>query len=159
LIYWQAFSWEAFASILTGIAAVSGAVYIGHRQMKIKEQELRLSLLEERRNLIKKFRTLASAWLQKAKLTDEEVEELKRLLFDIRLYFDNETYDKAYMFFDDSLFQNMEDRHAKMYRESGEIDKAHKSIKSSSEHVEAILKSVFETLKILEQKTRVGDKL
>lgn len=54
-IDWASFSWEAFATLATGLAAVIAAGIIGFRQSQIhdrqvalQEQELKVSLLEER---------------------------------------------------------------------------------------------------------------
>jgi Zn-dependent oligopeptidase len=37
-----AFTWEAFASLVTGIAAVSGAVWVGRKQVAIQEKQVEL---------------------------------------------------------------------------------------------------------------------
>lgn len=54
-IFWTQFSWEAFATLATGVAAVFAAAFVGLRQLRIltsqnelKEQEIRVSLLDRR---------------------------------------------------------------------------------------------------------------
>lgn len=47
-IAWCSFSWEAFAGILAGFLAVSGAVAVGLRQQKILENQTRVELLKVR---------------------------------------------------------------------------------------------------------------
>ena len=44
LIDWGAFTWEAFATLATGLAAVAGAVWVGSRQMNIAYAQTRISL-------------------------------------------------------------------------------------------------------------------
>jgi hypothetical protein len=54
-IAWCAFSWEAFATLVTGVSAVAGAVWVANGQMKIQKkqtniqaQALRSDLFERR---------------------------------------------------------------------------------------------------------------
>ena len=100
---------------------------------------------------------LSSSWFQSARLSGKEVEELKRLMFKIKLYFDSETYEEAYKFFDDALFQNLDNQHAKLYRESGDIAKAMEHVKAGSERMNAIADSLSNTIQKLEDKTKVGN--
>lgn len=39
-IAWCSFSWEAFATLATGVLAVGGAVFVGLRQLKIAEKQV-----------------------------------------------------------------------------------------------------------------------
>lgn len=55
MIYWTAFSWEAFATLVTGLAAVFAAYRVGQRQtaiqknqVSLKEQGNKIALLERR---------------------------------------------------------------------------------------------------------------
>ena len=41
-IYWEQFTWEAFATLTTGAAAVAGAVVIGLRQAKIADRQSKI---------------------------------------------------------------------------------------------------------------------
>lgn len=61
-IYWDSLSWEAFMTLLVGIAAVAGAVYVGRKQIKIQK---------------------AQADIQRQQ-TELQQLELRRLLFDLR---------------------------------------------------------------------------
>jgi hypothetical protein len=54
-VYWSEFSWEAFATLATGLAAVVAAYLIGRRQVQIQqaqtylqERSLRFQLLDRR---------------------------------------------------------------------------------------------------------------
>lgn len=42
MIYWSTFTWEAFATLLTGVLAVGAAVYIGRRQVAISDRQGRI---------------------------------------------------------------------------------------------------------------------
>ena len=39
MIYWSTFTWEAFATLATGAAAVGGAIWIGTKQAKIAQRQ------------------------------------------------------------------------------------------------------------------------
>lgn len=39
MIYWSEFTWEAFATLSTGLAAVGGAVFVGLRQLAIAKRQ------------------------------------------------------------------------------------------------------------------------
>ncbi|MBA4163506.1 MAG: hypothetical protein C0510_02555 [Erythrobacter sp.] len=51
MIDWDAFSWEAFATLVTGVVAVAAAFVVGRRQLTIHEQQTRLQELELRSDL------------------------------------------------------------------------------------------------------------
>lgn len=44
----SAFSWEALATLLTGFMAVGGAIFIGHRQVRILDRQTALAELNTR---------------------------------------------------------------------------------------------------------------
>ena len=60
-VLWSAFTWEAFATLFTGLAAVVGAVYIGHRQLRISELTVRTELFDKRFEYYKLFEKYLSA--------------------------------------------------------------------------------------------------
>lgn len=41
-IVWTAFTWEAFATLATGVLAVGAAFYVGHRQTTISDQQRKI---------------------------------------------------------------------------------------------------------------------
>jgi hypothetical protein len=51
MINWHAFSWEAFATLMTGILAVGAAFAVGRRQLSIQEKQASLQELELRSDL------------------------------------------------------------------------------------------------------------
>ena len=54
LIDWCAFTWEAFATLVTGLLAVGGASLIGFGQMKIQEKQVDLQDLALRSDLFER---------------------------------------------------------------------------------------------------------
>ncbi|NCN85456.1 MAG: hypothetical protein GW808_11305 [Sphingomonadales bacterium] len=157
-ICWNCFSWEAFAAFVTGILAISSAVYVGIRQLSIKEQELRLSLLRERRDLIAQFREISGKWWANAKLEDSDISELRKLVFDIELYFSGETYAKSYELLRNNLFQNMHRSNARMYFDDDMQDEAKASVRAGSEVRDSIVKELPILIELLVNQAKVGDK-
>lgn len=53
-ICWSCFTWDAFATLLTGVLAVAGAVWVGLRQTKILDRQTRLADLTFKSDLFEK---------------------------------------------------------------------------------------------------------
>ncbi len=73
------FSWEAFATLTTGVLAVGVAAWVGFNQVKLQrrqtkliENDLKIQLLEKRSKCVESMRKISSAWIAHMKLTDEE---------------------------------------------------------------------------------------
>ena len=80
MIYWTAFKWEAFATLMTGFIAVAATWSVGRRQIDIlgkqnsdareasnrdfaiREQSFRIDLLNHRYDFIKEFRRFWGQW-------------------------------------------------------------------------------------------------
>ena len=104
-IYWTEFSWESFAALFTGITAVGGAIYIGKRQtkiaerqtellaqqaasdLKLRQQTLRMELLERRADCIQKMRRITDAWFADFTIDAAGRLELSELLEDAKLLY------------------------------------------------------------------------
>lgn len=52
-IDWCAFTWEAFATLVTGLAAVGGATLVGLRQASLQGLDIRLQLFERRYEVLR----------------------------------------------------------------------------------------------------------
>ncbi len=85
-IEWAALSWEAFATLATGLAAVLAAGIIGFRQSQIQdrqvalqEQELKVSLLEERLGVYDAVHNFLSYTLTRGRPADGNFERDFRL--------------------------------------------------------------------------------
>lgn len=62
-INWCGFSWEAFASLLTGILAVGAAWWVGRKQTQIQTQALKSDLFDRRLENYETVRDLVHAML------------------------------------------------------------------------------------------------
>lgn len=79
MIYWTAFSSEAFATLATGVMAVGAALWVGWRQTGIQrrlvlldENNLKVQLFDRREKCIAEMREIHAAWLSSATLNRED---------------------------------------------------------------------------------------
>ena len=103
-------SWEAFATLLTGAAAVLGAVSVGKRQVSLQEKqtelirlqaeserefrrtEIKLNLLNRRADLISLTREVSQTFIQNGRLEREDLSKLIRAMNEAQLIFPKEFY-------------------------------------------------------------------
>lgn len=81
-IYWSAFSWEAFATLATGLAAVLGAYRLGGRQIDIlsrqtamQESQIKISIFERRMDVFRAVERLIYETIAACGAVDDEVEK------------------------------------------------------------------------------------
>ena len=81
-IAWCSFSWEAFATLATGLTAVGAAVYIGRKQTEIQKkqadiqlQAIRADLFERRLENYETVRDLINSLLRNADEIDSGLEQ------------------------------------------------------------------------------------
>lgn len=104
-IFWQEFSWEAFATLSTGLATVAAAGVLGARQISIARrqteisaaqsdndvqlrlQELRMALLYDRRACVSRMRDVAGNWMREGRVDSGDWEALREVLWDAQLLF------------------------------------------------------------------------
>jgi hypothetical protein len=87
------FSWEAFATLVTGLVAVGAAWQVGRnqieiqkRQIKLTENDLKVQLLEKRSACIDEMREIADAWFRQASLSNEEWARFHTMFRQAELY-------------------------------------------------------------------------
>jgi hypothetical protein len=144
-IDWSSFSWQAFATLATGLAAVFAAWRVGNRQISllaeqqkyikeqgdqardIKLQELRIALVDRRSECIRIMIELNQVFIRDAGLGREQWPELTRVLNSSRLIFPMEISDDIKQILDASVkYQHYSERsiyyHRKKYlTKAGEL--------------------------------------
>jgi len=175
VIYWSALSWEAFATLFTGIAAVAGATIVGWRQMrllhrqieithlatdndrKIRQNELRLKLLERREGVIQIVRDSSAAFQATVDLAGEERKALWGAI------------QKSEFLFPPSLTDGLSHALISVHRLSaankvqmnsrrnGDVEKANKWLEKVQEHEEEIFKSLPKLLESMVKIARIED--
>jgi hypothetical protein len=104
-ICWSCFDWDAFSTLITGLAAVSAALFVGLKQskisgelknlqaqqvkddLKLRKQTLRLELLERRSDSIQKMREISNTFLIEGSISREQWFELRTVLHQAQLLY------------------------------------------------------------------------
>lgn len=101
MIYWSHFSWEAFATLAAGLAAVGAAWWVGRNQLEIQrrqltliENDLKIQLLEKRSVCVDAMRQISNAWHAQASLSDEEWARFRDLFHQAQLLYPNRVIQK-----------------------------------------------------------------
>lgn len=148
---------EAAATLLAGSAAVVSAVWVARKQQKIKEQELRLSLLHERRDLIRQFREFQTKIDGVRDLSDEMVSLFWSIVQEVRLYFDPATAKSVELVFEDAWQLIAATASIKLYRE----DEMHEEVRSELKKRHKALRNLHENfpvaIRLMVEKTRVPE--
>jgi hypothetical protein len=114
-IAWSELSWEAFATLATGVLAVAAAAWVGAGQLRLQRRQTELleaaerrsndlfllenwsrvqsnnlALLDRRIEFIESFRSIYTEWSQDGKLSRESLHQLRKLGQIAILIFDKE---------------------------------------------------------------------
>jgi hypothetical protein len=169
-IYWTEFSWEAFAALVTGIAAVGGAIYIGKRQTKIaerqteilnrqtllSEQELRIQLLEKRAACVAAMRELVGEWNRRSRLSKEDINKFRRLSWDAQLLYPPEIAKKIDQAFSGTFWSKHYGEQANNLAKAGQSDRAMKHLEMSFEEEDKAMEVMPDLINDLVEHTRVA---
>ena len=169
-IYWAEFSWEAFAALFTGIAAVGGAIYIGKRQTKIAErqteilnrqtllaeQELRIQLLEKRSACVAAMREITGAWNVNARFSNDEHEKFRQLLWDAQILYPSAVADKIKQAAEGTFWSQVLYNRAQHYHEMGKTDRADQKLAESFAEVDKAMEVMPDLINDLIEHTRVA---
>ena len=139
--------------------AIGAALYVARRQQRIKEQELRLSLLSERRKLIRQMRLLPTRMIGLSSLDDPVVTELYDAVRDIRLLFDDATVSSVERIFDDAWTAVAKRIEMAAYREAGQPDKVQAAMDQYHTQLGLVLTRLPEAVKLIEAKARVPEQV
>jgi hypothetical protein len=172
MINWAAFSWEAFATLLTGVSAVIAALIIGYRQIglvarqvdlqaqqarlgeeaaardhALKQQTLRLQLLDRRASLVEEIRRIWVQWMQDATLNDEDWVALRSVLHQAQLLYPKAIVDDIDAALRNLMLQKTHQDRASQYHSSGRADKAKEHLEksfSADDKVVEVMESLLE---------------
>ena len=148
-IGWNQFSWEAFATLTAGLAAVGAAAYVGYGQIRLlrrqtelneaaeqraeklfsldaksRIQSSRLALLDRRLVLIERFRSIFTVWTQGGKLLRTDFDELRSIAQQTALIYDDTS--ASFMFECFIVLQNAQRDHlrADIFGNLGDVTKS-----------------------------------
>jgi hypothetical protein len=168
-IYWAELSWEAFAALFTGIAAVGGAIYVGKRQTKIAErqtdilnrqtilaeQELRIQLLEKCSDCVTAMRELVGKW-NITRLDGDDLDKFRKLSWQAELLYPPEIAEKVKTAFSGTFWSKHWGERANYLAELGESDRATKHLEMSFEEEDKAIKIMPDLINDLVEHTRVA---
>jgi hypothetical protein len=161
-IAWSAFSWEAFATLTTGVFAVVAASWVGYNQVKIQkrqtqliENELKIQLLEKRSICVTSMRKIHHAWHREMRLSDEERRELYNLSEDALLLYPT----KVSKSLDEAVSAIFRAKHhydrSERYRTEGKTKEADQDLDAAFAEEDKIMKIMPNLLVELIEYTRV----
>ena len=148
--------WRAVATLIAGIAAVSGALLVARRQNQLRKDEVRIALFDRRRDALVRFDRLSGNWWQNARLAPELQKELRELVRDVELLFDGSVHKSAEVIFKDTIFQDMFMSHREMFIESGNLQDGQRAFADGQKKFEAIAERLPQLRQLLVDATKVG---
>ena len=164
MIEWQSFSWEAFATLFTGLAAVAGAVTIGLKQTKIQQSQhlisettVRIALFERRSACIARMRHIHNTWMQNARLTREEWREFRELFHESELIFSKQLGVEIDQSLDGLFWTEHWRVRSLQEHERGKTDKADDHLRQSFDEDDKVFSLMPNLLKKMKEEARVAD--
>jgi hypothetical protein len=156
------FSWEAFATILTGFAAVGAAWFVGSNQLEIQrrqtaltENDLKIQLLDKRSACVKSMREIHYAWLREMHLSDDDWTKFYSLSQDAILLYPKKVTQKLDKAVDGIFLAKQHYQRSQIYNDRGEQDLASEKLEKSFNEEDKVMKIMPELLDELIAYSRV----
>jgi hypothetical protein len=149
VIDWAAFSWEAFATLATGLAAVGAAIIVGYRQIgltsrqldvlseqaklgeaaslrdhSLKIQTLQLELLERRMSVVDEIRRIWGQWTRDGRLNSEDWSALRTTFHQAQLLYPRNISEDIGIALDNLHLQEHYQNRANQYHGRGKSEQA-----------------------------------
>jgi hypothetical protein len=164
MIYWSQFNWQSFATLVAGLAAACGAVWIGLRQTRILDQQrllaetnLRIQLLEKRSVCIEQMRDVVAEWYRDARLSPESMTKFQRAYQQAELLFSKATLAEMETALSGLFWTEHWQRRSRYYYERGKDLEATDKLEKSFEEDDKVFKIMPKLLEILTDESRVSD--
>lgn len=172
-ISWSSFSWDAFATLATGLAAVFAAWRVGSRQIAIlaeqqkfikeqsdqardiKLQELRISLIDRRSECILIMRELTEVFYRDGRLDREQWPHLTRVLNSSKIIFPNEISDDIVNILSASFKSQQFFNRSRHYLEKGNQEKADEFLEKAFSEEDMLMQLMPKIVDRLEEYTRI----
>ncbi|HWV61337.1 MAG TPA: hypothetical protein VN034_11815 [Sphingopyxis sp.] len=154
---WVTLDWDAIATASAGILAVGSALFVARKQQRIKEQELRLSLLQERRQLVGRFRKFQASMMRLRNLDDEAVSDFWLLVQEVQLYFDPATARSVEDVFDEVWNYIGTAVSIRIYRDDEMHEEARAEVDKRFELLKSLNRKFPVAIKLMVEKTRVPE--
>ncbi len=138
---------------------MGSALVVARKQQRIKEQELRLSLLQERRLLIGRFRAFQTSFMTLSSLEERSVSDFWALVQEVQLYFDPDTARAVEDVFDEVWNYIAAAVSIRSYREEEMHEEARGAVDKRYELLKNLNKKFPVAIKLMVEKTRVPEHL
>ncbi|KTE75196.1 hypothetical protein ATE59_14105 [Sphingopyxis sp. A083] len=159
MAFWRSVNAESVATLLAGFGAIISATLVARRQQKIKEQELRLSLLNERRLIIREFRGYQESTGSVGGLDDEIIRNFFAKVQDVKLYFDPVTAKSVEDVFAEAWNLVGATASARIYRDEAMHDQAREELRKRQDALSVLLEKFPVAIRLMVEKTRVPDSI
>ena len=163
-IFWDQFSWEAFATLLTGLAAVGGATIIGSmqtrilsRQLRFAETNLRIGLLDRRANCISRMREVVAEWTRDARLSPESWSKFQSAFFDAELLFSKQLVAEMDQALGSLFWKEHWERRAQDYFNRGNEEKGRQKLEDSFVEDDKVFAVMPQLLAKMNAESRTAD--
>jgi hypothetical protein len=161
-IAWSAFSWEAFATLTTGVVAVAAAWWVGYNQVKLQkrhttliENDLKIQLLEKRSACVNSMRDILYAWQRNSRLSEEEWRTFYRLSQDAVLLYPKQMNNKLDQAVDGVFRAKHYYSRSQIYRENGDQSLVKENLQKSFDEEDKLMKIMPELLTEMIEYSRV----
>jgi hypothetical protein len=172
-INWPAFSWEAFATLATGLAAVASATYVAVRQgrilskqneliaqqarddLRLRKQSLKLELLRERIACLDRVRNVTAFWWQQARLDETHRNELRTAIREAEVLYSGDVTEAIQNALKASIVYDLHERRARSDAESGQEEKAMQHWNKAFKEEDDLMVIMQDLLPKMTQQTRV----
>ena len=148
--------WQALATFLTGISAVAGALLVARRQNQLRRDEIRVALLQVRRDVLEKFDRVSGQWWAEAKLDHVGLQDFRKILRDIELVYDSDIYKRAEKIFKDTALQRAFASNLRAFIDSQQLEKYDITVEKDAELLEQLCERLPALRALLVSATQVG---
>jgi hypothetical protein len=159
---------------IAGLLAVAAAVFVGLKQIeisrsmitlqkkiaeddqKLRQQSLRIDLLDKRSKCVAAMREVVGNWHQDAKMNPDGFEKFQTLLWDAQLLFPPEVIAKIQQAVDGTYWSNLGAKRAQQYFDRGHNALGKAKLEQSFVHEDKALAVMPELVDILVEHTRIN---
>jgi hypothetical protein len=148
--------------LVTGVAAVGAAWWVGknqleiqRRQIKLIENDLKIQLLEKRKACVESMREIHFAWNGQVELTDEQWRKFYLLLQDVELLFPPKVVQNFNLAVDATFWAKRHSSRSFQYRQKGDDHRADERLEQSYAKEDEVMAVMPQLLSDLIIHTRV----
>jgi hypothetical protein len=159
---------------VAGLLAVLAALWVGARQiaisrelkelqnkiaaddLQIRQQNLRIELLDRRSKCVASMREIVSSWSASIRLPPEDIQKFRGLLWDAELLYPPEIVAKIEQAVEGTFWSEHWAKRSQSYFEAGEVDRAKEKREQSFEEEDRATAVMPNLVKLLIEYTRVS---